>query len=591
MKFKTTIIAAIIILISCCLYRMAVAQTDPNLNKEVEVVRAYQPTVDQAMKILSSPKIVDTVNYTPTFDYKIRSTTIAVDRTINQLPAVQLGSAPKAESNTGYLRAAYGNAWTPTAEFFLSTAPTKNSEFGMHLFHFSTQPQIKLMNELKVKTPFSNNLASLFARNHFRGAILEWDASYQRERFNYYGFPHDDSLVYRANEPISTTLSARQVFNTASTNFRLTNTNQKKRFDHNTAIGYHYFWNATGQQMHHGALDGRFKYRLDRFDLLSGLKAGYNHQRNIDNVYNNNNAHQYLFAAIDPQIAFSGKLWEVRAGANISIIIDDDTTAPFHLSPKTYFAFTPIQGILTLFAGTDGNLKYNHYSQSMKDNPFLNYKSDLLPTETQIALFGGLKGKFSRKISYLFDVQYAIAKNELFYYQTITEYENSHIVAENTFNINYNNLNTLRFGGQIRYSSVKFNLDLSGNYYLYNSETAGIITDRPEFDARLTAGFKITDRISAELGATVIGPRSAAVEKRLFSIEPTTGLYNPQPAVTVLNPNMGMIIDTHLEVNYQFNKKLGFFLSVNNILNKNHQQWYGYNSPGLLIQAGARFVF
>jgi len=54
---------------------------------------------------------------------------------------------------------------------------------------------------------------------------------------------------------------------------------------------------------------------------------------------------------------------------------------------------------------------------------------------------------------------------------------------------------------------------------------------------------------------------------------------------------MKTIIDTHLEVNYQFNKQLGFFISIDNILNRNHEKWYGYNQPGLLVLGGIRFVF
>ena len=50
------------------------AQSESSLDKEVEVIKAYQPNVLDAQKITSNPSINDTVNYSPEFDYRIFST-------------------------------------------------------------------------------------------------------------------------------------------------------------------------------------------------------------------------------------------------------------------------------------------------------------------------------------------------------------------------------------------------------------------------------------------------------------------------------------------------------------------------------------
>ena len=40
-----------------------------NLNQEVKVIKSYEPVINDAFKISSLPKIVDTIKVTPTFEY------------------------------------------------------------------------------------------------------------------------------------------------------------------------------------------------------------------------------------------------------------------------------------------------------------------------------------------------------------------------------------------------------------------------------------------------------------------------------------------------------------------------------------------
>ncbi len=570
-------------------YQKVLAQANPDLSKEIEVVKAFQPTITDAIKILPTPRISDTASYIPTFNYQIKSMSISTEKTINRLPSVPLGSAPKPGSHTGFVRVAGGNAFTPMAEFFLNTTPTKNSEFGMQLFHFSSKPKVLLNSGIKERAPFSSNLASIFAKNYFRKTVLEWDANFQRERFDYYGFPNTDSLLYRENKQTSTTLGKKQVFNQASTNLRLSNFSGKTKTDYQLALHYDYFWNATGQHAHKGELDAKFKAGLNHLNLNSGAIIAYYNQ-NMNQYESDSSTHQYLFAAIDPQIAFSGKLWEARIGLNLAMIFDKAASYPFHISPKTYFSFTPISDILTLFVGTDGKIVPNSYISSVRANPYLHYDIDLKPTETQLLIYGGVKGKFGQRISYLLDVNYSIVKDELVYFQKLTNFDNQMTVVGNTFNVAYEALNALKFGGLIRYSSSGFSLSLHGNYYHYNSKTYTVMVNKPVFDAGLQTEFDVTGKLSARLGTSVIGPRNAAIETTQYTIDSATGLFG-NAAATWSYPVMKAIIDTHLEVNYQFNKQLGFFISVNNILNRNHEKWYGYNQPGLLVLGGIRFVF
>ncbi len=70
-------------------------------------------------------------------------------------------------------------------------------------------------------------------------------------------------------------------------------------------------------------------------------------------------------------------------------------------------------------------------------------------------------------------------------------------IADNDFNIIYDNLNLLKFNLEIFHASLgKANLLLSGNYYVYNMETMEEAWNLPDWDAKLSVGYQISDQLS-----------------------------------------------------------------------------------------------
>ncbi|HOO82967.1 MAG TPA: hypothetical protein PLS94_00250 [Prolixibacteraceae bacterium] len=555
------------------------AQSESSLDKEVEVIKAYQPNVLDAQKITSNPSINDTANYSPEFDYRIFSKDIEVEKTINHLPMVKLGTPPRIKPNKGYAKAGFGNALSPYAEVLINTSPSRNVDFGLQLFHYSSRPTIMLNNGIKVKTPFNNNMAKIFAKNQFRKAVLDWDINYRHDGLSYFGFPGIDSLLYRQHEQNSSILNSRQAFNNASANFALHNTQTRTNFDYNVGLGYNYFWNATGQAAHSAKYKGLYTTKYRKFHMKYDTRFAYYQQSNIQHYYDSTkNARQFFEIAIAPYAQYSKGNIELKAGLNLQSLINADSTLKFHISPKIDFAYHPIREMLSLFAGIEGGYKANNYNTIVSINPYINNQLDIEPSEQLIAFYGGLRGKMSRRISYLFDVNYGINKNEAFYYLSETRTATDTTV-NNLYNVDYDDLNILRFGGNLRYSSQNVIVELKGNYYIHDAKTLTTLSHTPEFDAALFAKVNITQKISTTLNANVIGPRQA-----LYKIyEPTGEKHNTY--------NMATNIDISLGGEYQFNNKLMFFINASNLINRKQEIWYGYNSPRLVILLGARYTF
>jgi hypothetical protein len=584
MKYQHNIIIALLFM---GFAQIGHAQTDTTMNKEVEVIKAYQPVINAAVKISDNPKIIDTVNYSPTFDYKIFSTTIPSEKSINPLPVVKLGNPPTTKSNTGFAKIGAGNAFTPYAEVFINSAVSKKTDFGLQLMHFSTSPNIKLSNLQKVKAPYSEDLAAIFMKNNFRKAVLSWDVEYKRNGYRYYGFPGTDSLLYFAN--IDSTFPPKQALNTAAANFNLKNTNATAKLKYDLDFGYDFLWTATGQKEHAGKYSGDFDFNNRKINLISGSKIEYFFTDSVFNQYDfTKSNHQFVHVAVSPQYVFAKKKLVLKAGLNLGTIIDNDTSAIYHISPKIDFEYHPIDGILTLFAGTDGGFEPNNMGQALVVNPYINYSNLIRPSELAISIFGGLKGTIAHNFAYVFDVDYAIRKNDAFYSLTRSDYTTKSIV-NNLFVAEYGDVNRLRLGGNLRYSSTKVTVALAGNYYRHNSKNIAIFTHQPSFDVRLNSSVQLTKKIKTTLDATVIGPRDVKLLIADYTYLPAGVVGDPLSKFT--QEQLKTIIDINLGVEYSYSKKLNFFAKANNLLNQNYQQWQGYNQPGLLIMLGASYTF
>ena len=67
------------------------AQRDTTINREVEVVKSFQPTIQDAHKIYEMPKIEETEIKKPSFNYNINSQPVSNAFAVNPLKAASIG--------------------------------------------------------------------------------------------------------------------------------------------------------------------------------------------------------------------------------------------------------------------------------------------------------------------------------------------------------------------------------------------------------------------------------------------------------------------------------------------------------------------
>ncbi len=182
-----------VFLLSLFLLQMATAQTD-SIRREVEVVKAFTPTVRDADKINDSPAIKDEVHKKPDFNYSIDSRPVFATLPVKDLQAATIVGKPAEKPGFGLIRAGAGNYNRPYGEIFFNNPSGKNTIFGLHGRHLSSYSKLNLKGGDRVKTPFSENEAEMFLKYMFRKSTLSVNLGVDHDGFRYYGYPGPDTI-------------------------------------------------------------------------------------------------------------------------------------------------------------------------------------------------------------------------------------------------------------------------------------------------------------------------------------------------------------------------------------------------------------
>src|SRR6056297_1678854 len=88
------------------------------LEKEVQVVKPYDPSVSDAFKINYLPVIIDTIKYIPTFQYALQPKPVPVKYDIIPIRAAKMVGEPLTKLYGNYLKVGVGSKTLPLIEYY-----------------------------------------------------------------------------------------------------------------------------------------------------------------------------------------------------------------------------------------------------------------------------------------------------------------------------------------------------------------------------------------------------------------------------------------------------------------------------------------
>ncbi len=600
------------------------AQRDTTLTREVEVTKAFKPTINSANKINEMPVIDDVEHKKPVFNYEIHSEPILNTFSVTQLKAATIDNSKKKNPGYGLVRVGVGNYNKPYAEFFFNNVNSKKSIFGIHAKHLSSFGKVTLDGGDKVDAPYSKNEAEVYYKHSLSSSVLSVDVDFKHDGFKYYGYPLNPipDILLEENKNI-TYQGTKQAFTKGGLNINLKNlTAEMDDPAFNFNFKYHYFGTKTEQHEHFGEFDMNFQKPLDTGTLLAGAGVAFLQADNIINRVTDTigkRTQTQLF--VKPAWYYEGKNVNVTVGLNAWFVMDNDMDAIAKVAPNIRVNYMPVKDVFKLYAGIDGNYISNHYSKIAYENPFVDPRHDVKNSFEKIHFYGGIDGKFSKKTNFKISVDYSMIDDKPLYYlkeyyfATYTLLYGSQKIIENTFNVLYDDINLLKFNLEIFHaSSERLNLLLSGNYYAYKLDNQTEAWNMPDWDATFSLDYKITEQLSVGADIYLIGGRKALI---VFSTDVVSKGYSGysqygyvydygygsgydyysysfdyESKAPVQNSyNLDSVFDLNVNATYKITKKFSAFGQLNNFGFQEYQRWLGYNVQSFNVLLGVNYSF
>ena len=578
------------------------AQRDTTLTQEVEVVKAYNPSISDANKISDMPNIEDAEHEKPSFNYSIFSQPIFSTFSVNTLKAATFASQYDEATGFGLVKAGVGNYSRPYAEVFFNNQNSRSTLFGLHGRHLSSHGKIPLEGGYKVDAPFSENEAELFIKHMARNSVLSVNLGVDHQGFNYYGYPVQavPEILKAENQDVNY-FGERQTFTKGIFNINLDNsTARSSDFAFDFDFLYHYFGTKTGQREHFGEFMA--DVRKPFYTGAGFLKAGATFVR-ANEVFNQALGYidksQQIWLTAQPAYQIGGEVANIKIGFKSWFVLDDDSDAKAKLAPNVRVNFAPVKEIINIFAGVDGNYINNYYSKIAYENPFVDPLHDVRNSFEKFHFYGGFDGKFAPKTNFKIAVDYSMIKDQPLYYLfkyvypapgTIT----SPSVVDNDFGIIYDDLDLLKFNVEIFHAAYeKMDLLISGNYYVYKMNVQEEAWNMPDWDAKFSLGYQLSEQLNVTTDLFFTGQRKAVIFET-FGFHPGPFTGNDVLEVGDLQKNiynLPVVFDLNLNADYKITEQFSVFARLSNFGFQKYQRWLGYPVQSFNVMGGLSYAF
>ncbi|MDR0815460.1 MAG: hypothetical protein LBN37_06895 [Bacteroidales bacterium] len=541
------------------------AQEPDNLNKELILVRPYEPSVVDAQKISPLPDLNDTARVKPTFKYTIKSRRIDTHPDITPITPAKLQPLPLNKLYHGYVKAGVGTGLHPMLDVALNTLRNDKYAAGALVKYDGMFGKVKLENDKSVYAGYSDAGAKVFGQKFYRSSYLYGDAGIGNKIVHNYGYQPDiDTLMVKDDIRKSYTFADARI-GLRSSHFRTSELN------YNVQGSYGYTGNKTDS--HGDLLPFPNTRKFKEHDVNVNAQLDNNmFGGNIDFEYY---ARSEAFDSLRNNFALSANPWflmdndsiRLEVGMRISIYKEGEGVLQYKIYPKVEFQFTLLKDVFIPFLGIDGSLKTNTYRSIIEENPFITPGLANPVTNTKLNIYGGLKGAITSKLSYYLKASFTTSDKELFFVN-----DTAYSKAQNYFTVITDDLNKLNIGGEIFYNpNERLELRVKADYNRYELSTQKYAWHCPAWVGEFSAKYKYR-KLLFNFDAFAIGQRYAK------AFEPNVNYYK-----------LKGVLDFNLGVEYQYLKRMSFFVKFNNFTGNHFNRWNFYPSQRFNVMGGLTF--
>jgi hypothetical protein len=557
------------------------------VNQDVKVVKEYDPTVSDAMKIDMMPVLDDTSTYRPSFNYTILSRAFQTAGEVEPIGAARMAPEKRPMLSNSLIRFGLGTYNSMMGELDYNILRSKNYALALNLNHQSSWGKLILEDDNEVDAPYHYTNGDLRFRRFFNNVTLSTDLSFLHRQYQYYGLQtlqsENEFLVPGYTDPISGSSlmpDVKQRVSSFGLKLGLASRNiDLSDFIWKAGLGFSSYGNRTGVHQNRFDLSTDIHIPGDALHFNIGAEVAAFKTSIPDSIgplfwfRENQTTNVKLF----PTVLWDFDFGKMELGLYSAILVGGEKEG-VDLAPHAMVELTVAEGIVSLFGGITGQQHLNDYATIQLENPFVSPDLNVKSSFYGINLRGGLKGNFSSKVAFAAQVDYSIFNDEHFYVNR--RFENAdlllvpHYEQSNLFGVVYDDGSLLKISGELLVQPDKrLNIKLKGTYFGWNLDTEAKAWHKPESEIKLTGIYHASRGISFDAGITYLGPRYAKTD-------------DPLQFKTLKS-----IVDVNAGVQYRINNRWGAWGRLNNLAVAKYYQWNGYPSQGINFMVGTTYSF
>ena len=542
--------------------------------EEINVVKPFSPTVSEAFKINTEPQI-DSVDLgeKKEISYTINSIPVASTFTPAKGKAKSLKREPKERFYNNFVSLGYGNYNTPIVEIFAHSNSSNYNDFGGFFNYHSSGGGI---DGIVLNDDFRNINVDLYYKQSERTFDWKVEGEFENLSNNWYGLSEDINY----SETVINSIEEKQSYTDLSLKGEI------EFFDaliHKGDVSIGRFSDKFKSGENHLEINSVIDFPIGQelmyseisFELLNGKFEN-------DFFQTEKLTYTYFNIGFSPNFEVLRDNLTLNVGARFYYSITNNFEgSKFFIYPNVTASYNISEEALIAYAGVVGDLQQNSYKNFVDKNPFVSPTLYIQRTNQQYNAYAGIKGLLNSKVRFNLKAAYINEKNKPLYKlnPSLTDgtveldkgYE-----AANSFQVVYDDVNTIYFNGEIifdLFKEFKFggNLDFN-SYSLKNEDQAWNL---PLLKATLLAKYT---RKKWSAGADLF---FSSDRKDELSIIPDTNTRITNAAY----------FDINLNGVYTIDDKFDIFINVNNLLSTNYQVYTNYKVQGLQFFAGVKYKF
>lgn len=531
----------------------------------------YTPTIKSFNKVNQAPDLNDTVTDHVKFNYYI--TPQRFEASFKPTPIKYNKVSPDIQEALfrNYLKVGFGYPITPLLDFSFHNLQTDSkhpNSFGVNVHHYSSWgPNIGKVLKPYAKFPTSDTRVHLNFKHFFKHQTLYSAINYNHEAARFYGFKPNPEIEYNKDSLKNNFHHLNATIGIAS-NYVL----EDRKLKQDVRLDYDFLYTNWKDMENHIGLTSFFAYDA-RWAKITGSQL-YRANINFD-YYNDkwNSGITYNAFLFNPEVYAHFTIKEYHILVGVGGVVNHLRKTGGTAYPIVELQLGVIPNILNIYAGVNGDCKYNSLTDLLYENPFVEYdlRSNKFTTN-YINIYGGVKGNLVKKLNYNLSARYSYSKNlPFFIIDTLCP-------EHNMFGVTYNDGNMLNVNLNIDYEILSnLRLVFDANYWLYVLKDKAIPWHKPMLEFRFDGRYTLKKKFIFDLNfALDFGRKGLGWSEETNSWE-----------VVKMKP----ILDFGLGFEYLINDRFSAFATVSNLACQYYSKFYDFKAFGINALVGVKYCF